>query len=67
MTKVNHKGIVIETGYGILTTTLCGRVSRETKDCYMNVVKDNSQVTCKHCLNVMKTSWGKAKIEKSIK
>ena len=58
---VLHKSIVRDTGHGIQTITLCGRMDNSLDDGW-NIAEDN-EPTCKHCLNAMKTGWGKKIIE----
>ena len=65
MTKVLHKSIIADTQMGLIITTLCGRNSQKTKDGYMNITKDDTEVTCKHCIKAMGTYWGQEKIKLS--
>ena len=63
MKQVLHHSIVRDTGHGILTTTLCGRMDNYLRD-GINIAI-NKKVTCKHCLNAEKTAWGKEIIKQA--
>jgi len=58
MKMVKHWSIVRNTGHGIQTTTLCNRMSQADPD-GMNITDTHELVTCKICLRISRTEWGK--------
>lgn len=60
--QVTHQSIQRASSFGgVLNTTLCGRMDNSLADGW-NV---GDEVTCKHCLNASKQSWGQKMIELS--
>lgn len=49
---VLHAGRVVQRKSGTLTTTLCGRMNKRSRD-GMNIASDESGVSCKFCLRAL--------------
>ena len=62
MRYVLHKSKILHYttfGKGTTITTLCRREFKETEDGFLNVADNDSEVTCKFCFRLMKTSKDK--------
>ncbi len=67
---VTHKQIYKEGCFGgKLNTTLCGRVDNvnNKKNDGMNISDNGADFTCKLCIKISKTHWGKILIDNSYK